>query len=76
MKVFYQTVTDASALLASSNTMEELCLPLQTITNLHRCFDRTNLLLPTSARTFKEWRVALLETSETETEFESERANR
>ncbi|PCH02137.1 Ubiquitin-conjugating enzyme E2C-binding protein [Penicillium occitanis (nom. inval.)] len=67
MKVLYQNVTDVERILEPENgvptplSLEELFLPENIYDELVLSLQRSNLLMPISARIFREWNVALLD---------------
>ena len=67
MKVLYQNVTDVEGILEPENgvpiplSLEELFLPENIYDELLLSLQRSNQLIPISARVFREWNVALLE---------------
>ena len=67
MKVLYQNVTDVEGILEPENgapillSLEELFLPENIYDELVLSLQRSNQLIPISARIFREWNVALLE---------------
>lgn len=67
MKVLYQNVIDAEGILEPDNgapaplSLEELFLPENIYDELTQSLERSNSLLPDSARVFREWNVALLD---------------
>lgn len=67
MKVLYQNVTDVEAILEPENgvptplSLEELFLPENIYDELVLSLQRSNILMPISARIFREWNVALLD---------------
>ena len=75
MKVLYQAVDDVEKLLspevgkASALSVEELELPSSTMTSLSTSLQRSNDMLPFSAKRFNEWQVGLL------SRFSREQAN-
>ncbi|KAL4939468.1 ubiquitin-conjugating enzyme E2-binding protein [Aspergillus oleicola] len=67
MKVFYQAAADVETILhpepgkASPLSLEELRLPVDTYEALMTALEASNMMTPTSARTFqKDWRVGIL----------------
>ncbi|OKL57828.1 hypothetical protein UA08_07283 [Talaromyces atroroseus] len=66
MKVLYQNVSDVEGILEPDNgapaplSLEELFLPENIYDELAQALQYSNRLLPVSARTFREWNVALL----------------
>lgn len=65
MKVFHCAITNVQRLLdENSVSMEELFLPTQILEDFCRVLDQSNRQLPTSARKFQSWDVALLDRSE------------
>lgn len=75
MKVFYQATDDVEKFLspelgkASPLSVEELELPSSTMTSLSTSLQRSNDMLPFSAKRFSEWQVGLL------SRFSREQAN-
>jgi ubiquitin-protein ligase E3 D len=64
MKIFYRSIAYPEALLTQNSLeYEELCLPLQVLTELHDTLKRSSNSLPISARKFKEWDVGLIDRS-------------
>lgn len=67
MKVLYQNVTGVEGILEPENgtptplSLEELFLPENIYGELVLSLQNSNLLIPTSARVFREWNVALLD---------------
>lgn len=67
MKVLYQNVTDVEGILEPEDgaptplSLEELFLPENIYDELVVSLQRSNLLMPISARIFREWNVALLD---------------
>ena len=67
MKVLYQNVTDVEEILEPGNgaptplSLEELFLPENIYDELVLSLQRSNILMPISARIFREWNVALLD---------------
>lgn len=62
LKIFYQPLSDPSALLDSHNTtLEELALPEPEYNALHKTLLESRAYLPTSAREFQDWKVGLLD---------------
>ena len=61
MKVFYQTISTPSTVIAKDDpSIDDLYLPRETITSLIRNLQRTNRMLPESARIFQQWKAALM----------------
>lgn len=66
MKVFYQNVDDVDKLLnpelgkVSPLSVEELELPSSILQSLSSSLEKSNNMLPVSARRFNEWHVGLL----------------
>ena len=64
LKVFFQTVSDVEGLLHQGKTsfsLEDLELPRHAFAEIDRVLNESNAMLPLSARTFREWRVGLLD---------------
>jgi hypothetical protein len=62
MKVFWKLVSreEADSSVASASA-EEVLLPTEVIDEIKACLQKSVLILPPSARKFKEWDVGLLE---------------
>lgn len=67
MKILYQHVTDIEEILNLESekptplSVEELFLPLNIYDELVQSLKNSNGLMPSSARVFREWNVALLD---------------
>lgn len=67
MKILFQEVSDAEAMLnpesgqASSLSLEELELPSNIFAAVRQALVDSNGMLPMSARSFREWRVGILD---------------
>ena len=67
MKILFQEVSDVEAMLnpesgqASSLSLEELELPSNIFAAMRQALGDINRMLPMSARSFREWRVGILE---------------
>jgi hypothetical protein len=62
MKVFWKLVSREEAdSSVESESAEELLLPTEVIDEIKACLQESALVLPPSARKFKEWDVGLLE---------------
>ena len=67
MKILFQEVPDAEAMLnpesgkASSLSLEELELPPNIFVAVRQALEDSNGMLLMSARTFREWRVGILD---------------
>jgi len=67
MKVLYQRVSDVATLLSPENgvststSLEDLFLPLNIYEGVRLALEKSNEMLPVSARRFREWDVGLLD---------------
>jgi len=60
MKVFFKTLEDGKAEVDKED-VEEVLMPMNVIASLKAALEKSNSLLPQSARSFQEWNVGLLE---------------
>lgn len=66
MKAFFQYISDVEKILEpeqgkpASMSLEELYLPRDTYQDIASTLNRSNEMLPASARNFREWKVGFL----------------
>ncbi|KAJ9237878.1 hypothetical protein DTO169E5_5049 [Paecilomyces variotii] len=66
MKAFFQHISDVEKILEpeqgkpASMSLEELYLPRDTYQDIASTLNRSNEMLPASARSFREWKVGFL----------------